>query len=322
MNSKSARNAALLLVGTVVGIVCVQLLWPLVVEAQRPEQPGPPSWVVQGQMPTIERQVRAFRAVEPDLPPARLQEISRGLGMTGQPTTNQGVLTLDEGSRSLRIMPDTGAMSYRNNGAMGDGGQRNLPNAGQAGAAADRFLRDNDLLPQAGSRSSVEVIGVLRQNSEGGPTSTMQNEIQVNYGFRLGGKRVEGPGAKATVFIGEGGDVVGFDKAWREVTEERMVTTRTADQALGQLRQKGLWNMLRQAGGPVREIRVTQVRAGYWADDLGQDQDLIEPAFIFEGRMVREDGVQVPFMQKVSAVADETEASVPSSPAQPTRPPE
>lgn len=322
MSAKTTIRAALVVLGVVVGLVGMQLVRPLIVQAQPPAQPGPPNWVVETRLPTIERQVRAYRAVRPDLPQARLQAISRAFGMNGTPALDRGVLKLEEGSRSLWIMPETGAMSFRDNAATESPGQRNLPNAGQAGARADQFLRENGLLPQEGFRANVEVIGVQRQETAGGPTSTAQNEIQVNYGFRLGGRQVEGPGAKATVFIGEGGEVTGFAKAWREVTEERMVTTRTADEALGLLRQKGLWNLLRQAGGPVRQIRVTQVRAGFWAEDLGQTQNLIEPAFIFEGRMVREDGVEIPFLQKVSAVAGQAEPAQPASPPQPPRPAE
>jgi len=304
--------------GIVVGMVVVQLLWPPAGEAQ-----GPPDFVLQAQVPNHEQKVRVFRSIRPNLPAARQAAIARGFGMNGQPTDRGGVFTLDEGSKSLRIMGDTGAMMFGDNAQLGAPGPKNLPNAGQAGAQAAQFVQANGLLPQEAQRGNTEVVNLLRQNQAGGASTTQAQEIHVNYRFRLGGKEVEGPGAKATVIVGAGGEVIGFAKSWREVEQGREVTTRSGNDAVAQLRRKGAWNMLRQpGGGGVKSVRITKARAAFWAEDVGKSQAEIEPCYVFEGTIQRGDGVEVPFMQKVSALADKAEGTLPASPAQPTRPQE
>lgn len=315
MRTTQFRNGVLIMAGILVGVVAVQLLWPPAGEAQ-----GPPDFVLQAQVPNHEQKVRTFRSIKPNLPPARQAAIAAGFSMQGQPTDRGGVFTLDQGSKSLRIMGDTGAMSYVDGSKFATAGAKNLPNAGQAGAQAARFVQDNNLLPQEAQRGTTEVVSLQKQTQAGGRSTAEAQEVHVNYRFRLGGKEVEGPGAKATLIIGEGGEVIGFAKAWREVEQGREVTTRSGNDAVAQLRRKGAWNMLRQPGGQVKNVRITRARAAFWAEDLGRAQAEIEPCYIFEGTIQRGDGVDIPFMQKVSALADKAEPTLPASPGQPARP--
>ncbi|MCX7599686.1 MAG: hypothetical protein N2512_12590 [Armatimonadetes bacterium] len=303
--------------GALAGVVAIQLLWPLLLSAQAGA--GDAEFSVQATVPNHEQKVRVYKPVRPNLSPDRLQQIARSFGMQGQPSSRAGLLALDQGSKLLRIDPNTGAMLYEDTAQVGARGSRNLPNTGQAGSRADQFVRNNDLLPQAASRRNVEVVSLVRQDRQNGPTTTEPHEVHVNYEFKLRGKPVEGPGSKATVVLGENGEVIGFYKAWREVEESREVTTRTGGQALAELRRKGMWSMHRQGGGRVKEVRITKARAAFWAEAIGRQQTEIEPVYIFEGTVRSVDGVDIPFMQKVSAVADKAEETWPSSPSQPPR---
>lgn len=317
MRPTRVTKAALFVFGALAGVVAVQLLWPLLLSAQAGA--GDAEFNVQATVPNHEQKVRVYRPVRPNLSSERLQQIARSVGMQGQPSPRGGVLALDQGSKLLRIDPNTGAMLYEDAARVGARGARNLPNAGQAGSRGDQFVRNNNLLPQAASRRNVEVVSLVRQNQQGGETATEPHEVHVNYEFKLRGKPVEGPGAKATVVLGENGDVIGFYKSWREVEEGREVTTRTGQAALAELRRKGMWSLHRQAGGRVRQVRITRARAAFWAEAVGRQQTEIEPVYIFEGTVRSMDGVDIPFMQKVSAVADKAEDTWPGSPPQPPR---
>jgi len=317
MRTTRVTKTVLFAVGVLGGVVAVQLLWPLLLSAQAGA--GDAEFNIQATLPTHEQRVRVYRPVRPNLPPERLQQITRAFGMQGQPSARGGVLALDQGSKILRIDPNTGAMFYEDTSQVGARGARSLPNTGQAGSRADQFVRNNDLLPQSASRRNVEVVSLLRQNQQGDQTSSEPHEVHVNYEFKLRGKPVEGPGAKATVVLGQGGEVIGFYKAWREVEEGREVTTRSAGSAVAELRRKGMWSLTRQAGGRVREVRITRARAAFWAEAIGRQQTEIEPVYIFEGTVRRLDGAEIPFMQKVSAVADKAEETWPGSPPQPPR---
>jgi hypothetical protein len=315
MRSGRATKAVLIIMGVLAGAAAMQLLWPLMSAAQG----GGPNFVMQATAPSHEQKVRVYKPVRPDLSGGKGQAISRAFGMAGTPTARAGdILGLDEGGKMLRIRGDSGAIMFLDTSRVGTPNQKALPSGGQGGSTADQFTRQNALLPPEAFRSSVEVVSLQRQTGPNAAVGNVPIEMQVNYGFKLHGKPVEGPGAKAMVILGAGGEVIGFNKAWREVVEDREVTTRTSAQAVAELRRKGGWNMVRQGGG-VRTVRVTKARAGFWAEDIGRGQVEIEPAYIFEGTFERGDGVQVEFLQKVSAVADKAEPTVPSSPVQPPR---
>jgi len=304
--------------GLLVGALGVQLLRPQSTEAASSNA----KVNVGTSLPSAPGTMKTFKAVNANLNADKAKSIAGAFGMQGSPTGGN-VLGLEEGGKSLKIQSDTGSIRFMDTGRMGKDEGKSLPNAGQGGAKADKFISDNKLLGQEAHRSGVDIAETLQQTKQGGPTSTRTREMQVNYRFKLKNMDVEGPGAKATVFMGDNGDVVGFFKAWREVAEDKDVKTKSSDKAIAALMAKGEWNMNKAAGGPVREIHINKARLAYWAEDIGKGLVGIDPAYIFEGTLERFDGTMVPFMQKVSAVdatADPT--TPPASPSQSTRPAE
>jgi hypothetical protein len=265
--------------------------------------------------------VNTFRNAPPDLGTGRLDQLSQAFGMEGR-AAGQEALALDQGGKSLRIIRDTGAMMFRNGDAAGKAVGQNVPNANQGRNAADKFVRDNDLLPHGGGQTSqgdAVVVTSRSQNQEGGPTTNHQAEVVVTYTFKLQGKAVEGPGAKAVVTVGDGGAVTSFTRTMPDVAVARSVQTKSGQQAMDELRQKGNWNMIKQGGGPPKEIHIKNARAAFWVEDPGRGAGEIEPCYIFTGTAVGADGRDIEFMQKVSAVAGQAEPTLPSSPSQPPR---
>jgi hypothetical protein len=314
MRRRGAAKLALLIVGAVVGVLATQLIWPLVTAAQGG---GAPSFVMQTTIASHAARVRAFSAAPPDLSPAKLQGLTRAFGMTGTPSARGGGnLGLDQGGKCLRINGASGAILYMDTAKLGTLTPKALPAAAAGGAAADRFVRDNALLPPEASQANVQPISMLQIGQGRGAPASVPVEMQVNYGFALNGKAVMGPGAKASVFLGQNGEVIGFNKAWRDVSQGREVATRNGSQAFSELQRSPRF---RQGG--VRNVRVTKMVAGYWAEDIGRGAVEVAPAYIFEGVYQTADGQQIPFVQKIPADAAQTEPVKPVRP-QPPRPQE
>lgn len=201
MTTRLTIKTLLLLVGMVVGAVGAQLLWPLVTVAQG----NGPEFILETKLPTIEKQMEAFPFVPPNLSPDRLQALTKLCGMQGQLLNRGGLLSLQQGNRLLWIQGDTGAMSFRNLDLLGKGEQEGLPSLSAAGSAADKFIQSEKLLPPESFRAGTETLSIMRQSRAGGPTTQIPSEIQISYGFRLGGKSVMGPGGKASLILGRGG---------------------------------------------------------------------------------------------------------------------
>jgi hypothetical protein len=313
MKNFSTKSAVLLVVGILAGIVGVQLL-PLV--AAPPAGSGP-AWKLEAALPSIEKELNTYRNVPADTSAGRLNKLSSAFGMTGK-AAGADVLSLDQGGKSFRLIPTTGAMMFRNGDTAGKSQGNNLLGAGPAGAAADKLVNDNDLLPKGSSRNA-EVILLRGSNGPGGQGSSTPTEVVVNYSFKLQGKAVEGPGAKAMVALGDGGEVTTFIRTMPDVAPIKAVGTKTAQQALTELQGRGYGNMLKAGGGPPKEVHIKGVRAAFWVEDPGRGAGVIEPCFIFTGTATDADGREVEFMQKITAVAGQTEPAQAASPTQPPR---
>ncbi len=317
MKRRGAAKLALLIVGAVLGVAATQLLWPLVSAAQGG---GAPSFVMQAAIANHAGQLPAFRQVPPDLSPAKLQGLTRAFGMTGTPGPRVGgQLGLEQGGKMLRVHSDTGAVMFMDTTKMGTPTPKALPTAAAGGASADKFARDNALLPPEASQASVETVNMLTANKRGGTPTSTPVEMQVNYHFALNGKPVMGPGAKVCVFLGQNSEVIGFNKYWRNVTQGRQVTTRNGSSAFSALQTSPRF-MQRAGPTAVRQVRITKMTACYWADDIGRGATEVSPAYVFEGTYQTSDGNVIPFMQVIPADAAQAE-QVPSSPPQPVRPP-
>ena len=263
--------------------------------------------------------MRAFTQTPPDLSPVKLAGLTKAFGMTGNlgPRVG-GELGLEQGGKMLRVHSATGSVMFMDTTKMGTPTPKALPTAAVGGASADKFAHDNALLPPEASQASVETVNLFTGSKRGGTPTSTPVEMQVNYHFALNGKPVLGPGAKVCVFLGQGGEVVGFNKYWRNVTQGRQVTTRTGSAAFSELQRSPRF-MARAGVLAVKQVRITKMTACYWAEDIGRGAMEVAPAYVFEGNYQTVDGNIIPFVQVIPADAAQTEKVKPSAP-QPVRP--
>lgn len=316
MNSILPKNGLFVVIGLLVGIVGVQLLWPVIGQAQ-PGQGGP-KFNLQTNLVNMEAEVPTFLPSQADTSPGRLDKLSQAFGMTGR-AQGQGVLKLDQGGKSLRLRQSDGSMSFRNNNKAAPPGQANLPTQAQAGNAADKFCADNGLLPPGAQRTGTEILSRQQQNGEGGAISSQQSEIVVTYGFKLDNKNAEGPGAKAQLTMGAGGEVTSFSRSMPNTTKSVNTKTKSAQQAYTELQQMQGWSLVKQGGG-LASVNITHMHAAYWVEDRERGGgNRIEPCYIFSGKAICQNGEQLEFMQQVDATAGRPPKQRSGSPPQPPR---
>jgi len=310
------KSGLLVIVGLLVGIVGVQLLWPVVGQAQGGG--GGPKFNLQTNLVNMEAEVPTFLPSQADTSPGRLDKLSKAFGMNGR-AQGQGVLGLDEGGKSLRLRGSDGSLGFRNNNKPAPPGQANLPTQAQAGNAADKFCADNELLPPGAQRTATEVLTRQQQNGQGGGISSQQSEVMVTYGFKLDNKSAEGPGAKAQLTMGAGGEITSFSRSMPNTNKSVNTKTKSAQQAFTELQQMQGWSLVRQGGG-LASINITHMHAAYWVEDPGRGGgNRVGPSYIFSGKAICQNGEQLDFMQQIDATAGGPPKQRPNSPPQPPR---
>lgn len=115
----------------------------------------------------------------------------------------------------------TGDIRFRRNMSryLGDFAPK-LPSGEEAQQIALRFLKENDLLPRDPGQLNLAHTGGLRATSvlDGDkPGPIIDKLVTLSYSRVIDGLPVLGPGSKMVLDIGEGGEVVGLVRHWREI---------------------------------------------------------------------------------------------------------
>ena len=105
-------------------------------------------------------------------------------------------------------------------------------------------------------------------------------------GFTISETAVEGPGAKASIIIGEDGEIIGFNLMWREVAPSEDISVINPSDALIEFKDR--WpneskpEELEQAD-LITEINISEVYVAYYTEPGSIPQTYIEPVYIFKG---------------------------------------
>lgn len=164
----------------------------------------------------------------------------------------------------------------------------NIPDKNQAKEKADRFLRDNKLLPKHEKRVKVDFSH--HTETVGGKDTPNREEKQVldrqvTYKMDItvrgpGGKEktlpIVGGGGKFQVTVGDRGSVVGFQGGWREISGvESEVEILPQANAEGEFK-KGLGKL---------KIKKVSSRLGYYAAPAFEEQAVLAPVWIVDGEV-------------------------------------
>jgi len=134
---------------------------------------------------------------------------------------NTGNLVAATGGEAgfMALDPGTGRLAFNINLAQHiDDSPGELPSDADAAKLAMEFLREHELMPDA-TQAVVAHVGRIRSASfdpqTGRESGAMDQALVVHFARQVDDIRVVGPGSKAVVQIGDGGDVIGGGVEWR-----------------------------------------------------------------------------------------------------------
>jgi hypothetical protein len=164
----------------------------------------------------------------------------------------------------------------------------NLPDKARAKDLADKFLKDNRILPNADKRAKVN-FSHHSETMVGGDTPGRVDKTlldrQVNYQVGLeiqrpGGSKksfpIVGGGAKFQVSLGDRGSVIGFQGGWREITGiEAQEEIKPEATAVAEFKKK--------FGN--KQITNIKTQLAYYAAPAFEKQEVMAPVWVVDGMM-------------------------------------
>ena len=186
----------------------------------------------------------------------------------------------------------TGDLSFHRNFSryMGDFIPK-LPTGDKAVSIAESFLEKNKLLPSNREELKVDHIGGLRAASvlsNGRPGPVIDKLTTITFGRQLNGIPVIGAGSKMIIDIGDGGEIIGATKRWRELDKPTRLNTKEiiSEKTALELAKRQIMSEF----GDKSSIEILQTQIAYF-DNNGS---AIQPVFAFQARIQLEDRKLLP----------------------------
>ena len=181
-----------------------------------------------------------------------------------------------------------------------------IPSEDEAVIFAEKILADYGGLPDDAVLSQVKQVylGGYNLNSE-----TVEEQYpqftQVIYTQQINGSPVAGPGAEINIELGENGELLHIEKAWRHVEYGGEVPIISAAEAYEKLQRHELLEIPQSS---LSGITISEVNLGYYAEHRDHDQKVYSPIWIFSG--YKQGGQPFPYM--VDARRDPAQVGVSS----------
>lgn len=226
--------------------------------------------------------------------------------MRSEPQFTDNAWKIVEGSRELSVYA-SGGIKYFDNDKMCCAAYtwQELPLTENCIAIAEQFLRR---LKAEGitsrslqiSFSDVANDTITIYYTVNGSEKTMLNNIHVNFMLYYDGLPLWGPGAKVRVYIGKGGEIIGFIGSFWEVNASQKVRILKPRQAVEKLRELGYGvDVPRER---IIKAVVESVELVYFTPSLEAEFTKITPAYVIKGKVYTNDGVATGFLQMLPAI--------------------
>jgi hypothetical protein len=195
----------------------------------------PPMQRVQGVEVVLQQQeLPIYQIVSPFVEPANVSAWAETLfGLAGEVITEGENFVLRQGNQTFEMGRETGFMWYADHSKLWNVSYDPvLPSLESCRGIADDFLRTYTLLPQ-----NLTFLGYGSSNATGYNPETQEIKskllnIKVNYGFEMNGLPVVGPYGRISLFIGDGGDIIGFNWAYQELQQQEFAPSLDFQSAL------------------------------------------------------------------------------------------
>jgi len=156
-----------------------------------------------------------------------------------------------------------------------------IPTTEEAPALAEKTLESYGGLPEDAVLVKVEQVFLEQYNTD---TESVEERYpqftQVIYNQVINGSPVIGPGAEINICLGENGDMLQIEKAWRHVEYGGDVPIISASEAFDKLVKRDLLVIPQSS---LKGITISEVKLGYYAEDREHDQEMYSPVWIFYG---------------------------------------
>jgi hypothetical protein len=181
-------------------------------------------------------------------------------------------------SGHFRIDKTTGDFSFSKGMKeyLNDRESMGLPAKDRAPDIAKKHLTDLGLMPEKLDELVLLHVGGLKQVdvTPDGKSVERDKLVTVNFGRKIDGIPVGGPGSKIVVDLGANGELVSISKRWIEVTEEK----KNDSDFKAQLDVvNNIKDRLKNDGEKARSIDASNPDFGYFDDGKGN----IEPAYFY-----------------------------------------
>ncbi len=154
-----------------------------------------------------------------------------------------------------------------------------IPSEKEAVIFAEKILVDYGGLPKDAVLSLVKQVYLEKYNLK---TETVEEQYpqftQVIYSQQINGSPVAGPGAEINIELGENGELLQIEKAWRHVEYGGEVPIISAAEAYEKLQRHELLEIPQSS---LSGITISDVKLGYYAEDGEHDQKVYSPIWIF-----------------------------------------
>jgi len=269
---------------------------------------GEGTYSLAAEFPEVQGSYTLYRVVPVTVTEDRVREIAEQFGLSGEPkavseVTGEYLLvdTSKEPEEQVSVYAHSGGVAYH----ILDlelptevTRQPDLPTDAEAEKIALTFLEKTGMQSPDARVVKTEVNQKQEVWKSGGSEPEVSYDVTkaVRFGRSFDGLPVYGD--EFAVILGDGGEVVGLVKTWREVTPDGNVSLRSPEGAYEDLRAAR--TVRPHVGGESDPITIENVAIGYWMEPRGFLQDLVRPVYAFSGTALR-GGVEEPYVEYVFA---------------------
>jgi PKD repeat protein len=164
-----------------------------------------------------------------------------------------------------------------------------VPSEEDAPLVAQNILNNYGGLPPDAvlTESTIEYLiqmnGTTNQEMARYPIST-----NVQYGRKINDVPVVGDGAYINMELGDNGELLYLNKAWRTVAPDGSLSIQPVSAAIDKLRNGDVLNPKKD----FHDVNITKIRLGYFEKGLNQSEEFLEPAWLFRGTTESGDPIQ------------------------------
>jgi hypothetical protein len=251
-------------------------------------------FVLEKRLPDIPAELMVYKIVDPQVTEDMVKKLMSAFNIDGKIIDSGKVFSVREGTKELVYWKAKGTGYIRfgdEAGLFENTHKRKLPSENEAEEMAERFLKGANLLPQNAFKIGTGYIE-LRQfdTSKQEKLKEIKNGIQVGFGVKIDGVIVEGPGAKASVILGENGKIIGAYKMWRDIKPFKKMKIITPEEAFKLFKKRWPPEVSPGQEGQAKvnvSVKVKEVYTTYYAYPAPEPMDYLNPVYVFKGEYLR-----------------------------------